>query len=289
MSGALSRLTLLHINLIGAGTALVLALILFFAVVKPKAEQVDTVKVAADAQEKAGGTDQGVKGKQTELNKTQQEAAKTAADWEVNNRYYMPTLDLNGDLLEVYQNKLIRIPTEVGRFVANWYDGQRNLGVARLPGVDFPVEPFPTDPNYISTIQYLKFPQGNPWVVNIEAKDFNAAMAHLRRFNSMQHHGMPVINDVTLAGQSPNLTLSYELALYVIPSKPMPSEDPIIKGGAAAAGGMRGGMPGGMMGGSSMMMGGGGSSMMGGRSMPSAAPAGGRAGGGGKAGSAGAD
>lgn len=244
----MSRLSLLHLNLIGIGTALVLAAILFFALIKPKQEEVKKVGDEATASENAGGTPTKVSGKKKDLEKTKLEVAQTKSLWEVNERKYMPTLDFQGDLLETYQNKVINIPATWGTWVTKWYDAQRNLGVARVPGVEFPVQAFPADPNYISTIQYLKFPTDR-WPVTVEAKSFNAAMAHLRRFNDMQGHGMPVINNVALEGQSPTLLLTYDLALYVIPGKTPPSADPIL---TRAAGGAGGGMMGGSMMGSMM-------------------------------------
>lgn len=63
----------------------------------------------------------------------------------------------------------------------------------------------------------------------------------------MEHHGMPVINNVVISGQSPDLMLDYEMALYIIPRTPPPARDPMIGGGAGApAGGMGmgAGMPG---------------------------------------------
>jgi len=261
----LSRLATWQLHIIGAITAIVLAAILFLALIKPKMEQITQVESDTKASQEAGGTPEKVQQHKKELDKAVQTAKETRASWQVNERKYMPNLNFQGDLLQTYQTKLINIPTDWGRWVSAWYDAQRNLGVSRLPGSEFPIESFPTDPNYISTLNALHFPNNGDWPVTVEAKSFNAAMAHLRRFNTMEGHGMPVINNVSLAGQSPNLAMNYELALYVIlPSAPPPS-DPTISptgaGGTGAGGGMMGG---GRMGGMPGMMGGGMPGMMGG-------------------------
>jgi hypothetical protein len=93
-----------------------------------------------------------------------------------------------------------------------------------------------------------------PWAVTVVAKDFNAAMEHLRRFNGIQRRGVPVVNRVSMEGHSPNLRVTYELAFYIIPGTEPPKEDPRIAGAAGTGGGgsaMGGGMT---MGGGSAMM-----------------------------------
>ncbi len=270
---ATSRLTALHIHLIGAITALVCALILFFVLIKPKMDETKVVTDSAASIEGSGGTASAVSQHKNDLVKAQATAVATNRNWLINDIKYMPGINFNGDLLDTYENKLIRIPALWGQWVAAWYDSQRNLGISRFPGVEFPVEAFPADPNSISQLSSLRFPRSGFWNVGVEAKSFDQAMAHLRRFNNMQKHGMPVIDNVALSGQSPNLSMTYTLALYVIPSAEPPAADPTISaptGGAGAGtgmmggrmGAMMGGMPGGMPGGAMGMGGAGGGGIM---------------------------
>lgn len=244
----MSRLTALHINLIGLGTGLVLALALYFALIKPKKEEVATTQAAAEQTRTSGGTPTMVKTKETELAKTKQDVAKTQADWAVNEVKYMPAIGFGTteSLLDTYQNKIIKLPTYFGERLSAWYDAQRPE-VARLPGVEFPIDAFPTDPNAISQLTALKFPKDR-WQVQVEAKYFDAAMAHLSKFNDMRGLGMPVINNVALQGTSPSLVMSYDLALYIIPRQAPPPSDPRLTGqptgAAGAAGAGRGGAAG---------------------------------------------
>jgi len=155
---------------------------------------------------------------------------------------------------------IVNLPREWGTFMAAWYDAQRNKGISREPGVAFPIPSFPTDPNSIATLDHITFPADKPWSVAVNAKSFDDLMAHLHRFNTdLKHHGMPVINNVSLEGQSPNLICRYDLALYVISPTAPPAADTRIGGqpaNPAGAGGFGAGRFGGMMGGPPGMMGG---------------------------------
>ena len=51
----------------------------------------------------------------------------------------------------------------------------------------------------------------------------------------MRGFGMPVVDNVELQGQSPDLTMTYDMALYIIPPANPPAPDPVI--GAGGGGG----------------------------------------------------
>jgi len=282
----MSKLTIAQINIIGISIAIVLALILFLGPVRLKGNEAADVERTAKSTQEQNGTADAVRKNQTLLKKTQAQSVLTKQQWAVSAVKYMPDLpyDDKTNPLSAYMFKPASIekglgvrdlPTAWGEWITAWYDAQRNLGVARVPGMQFPIPALAdsggyANPNAIASLDHLTFPQdGRTWTVNLEAKSFDQAMAHLRRFNSIQRHGMPVISNVTLSGQSPNLELSYEMALYVIPNSPPPAEDPFINSSTGTAGG--GGMPG--MGGGMQGMGGRGS--MGGMTgAPMGAPAG---------------
>lgn len=240
MSGVMSRLTMLHISLIGAGVALVVALALYFVpgTVKSKKEDIEKVKAETVSLQDQGGTEEKVKGKNRQLADAKTRAAADLRDWNRDSAFYMPALNLSGELLSTYENTLIHMPSDWGRFLNRWYDQQRNQGVAREVGVNFPIPSFPADPNYIAKLTSITFPGDKPWPLVVNAKSFNMAMAHLKKFNGMRNHGMPVVNNVALAGQSPDLKMSYDLALYIIPSREPARADPFLggaEGGEAAS------------------------------------------------------
>ncbi|HLK61062.1 MAG TPA: hypothetical protein VKU00_31140 [Chthonomonadaceae bacterium] len=252
-----SRLTVMHINIIGAVAALILGVALFFILIKPKNDDIAKTKADWAASESQGGTDSAVKTAQSGLVTAKKDTERIKKQWAVDEKYYMPELKFDKDLLAMYESRGYQpprgpqigfkdLPAYWGKWITGWYDSQVNQGVVRTPDTVFPIEGFPADPNYLATLTSITFPRGKPWNVTLECKSFADAMNHLRRFNRMQNMGVPVINNVALSGQSPQLTLSYELALYIIPSEAPPAKDPRI--GAGAGGGAGGGM-GGMMGG----------------------------------------
>lgn len=282
----LKKLTTGQILGIGVALAVVLSLVMIFAMIRPTQQKTaDTLKTA-ETTETEGGTPTKVSGKEKEKQREQAKADKAKADWSVYSKDYMPDLnfDKKADLIDVYQKKglldragygIKDIPTVWGTWLEAWYRTQRERNVA-LENPYFPIDAYSADPNDISKLTNLTFPAaGKPWNVAVTVKDFGAAMAHLRSFNGMRRHGMPVVSNVAFEGHSPNLRLTYDLMLYVIPGTEPPSEDPRIAGGTGTTGGGGGGMGGMMGGGQAAMM-----SMMGARG---GAGGGGAAGGGGSA------
>lgn len=257
----MSKLTALHINLIGFGAALVMSLILFFVLIKPKNEEIATSKAATDAAVQAGGTPERVASHQKDLAKAKQDTKVITAAWAINQARYMPRIAFSPqqkstNLLNLYEFSGLYsdgkvygfrdLPTVWGLKVKNWYDAHYREGVTRDFNQDFPIDSFSTDPNDISKMTSITFPQSKPWHVGVIAKSFDAAMLHLRRFNSMRGFGMPVVDGVALEGQSPSLRMTYDLALYVIPPAAPPPPDPVIQGsggGGAPAGPGGFGMP----------------------------------------------
>lgn len=273
-----SKFTTLQIHLVGFFTSLIVLGLLFLLFVKPKQEQLQKVQAETkDIQTNQHGTQEEVSQHNTALKKAQSDQVKIKAEWQLASAEYMPNIAWGTDVLQTYQNVIVNLPRQWGTFVTSWYDVQRNQGIARVPGTEFPIASFPTEPNAaVASVRTITFPEGAPWNVTVEAKSFDDLMAHLRRFNrEMKHHGMPVIDNVSLSGQSPHLIGRYTLALYVIPSTPPPGADPRLGGAGAGAGGFGGGrmgMPGGYRGsmpgmgpmmGRGAMMGPGGPAMMG--------------------------
>jgi hypothetical protein len=254
----MKKLTWIHINVIGAVFCLVLAVSLYFALIKPKKDETEKTRTETASIESSGGTQVAVSGKQTELKRTKETNQKNEAAWQVNARRYMPQLNFAKDVDTIYayynatyigpngtRYGLIDMPRIWGEWVTQWYDAQRNMGINRL-GTVFPIPAFPTDPNSLADMQQFAFPEaGKPWQVMVRARSFDDAMAHLERFNTMGGHGMPVVNNVRLQGQSPDLMMSYDLAMYVIPGSAPPPRDGRVGGVAAGGAGGSGMMPGG--------------------------------------------
>ncbi len=260
----MNKLTFAHIIIIGVVITAIVAGVMYFLMIKPKKEDTESTLATAASTRQNGGTQEMINQKKNELKKTEADAKETEAKWKVNDVKYMPRLpyDEKTNALDLYFKPDVGrtskgkatgfrdIPTVWGEWLTAWYDAQKKLGVEREPGVEFPIEAFSTDPNALpARLQnHLTFPKdGGTWPVKLKCKDFNAALDHLKRFNSMERHGMPVINNVAISGHSPDLELSYDLAIYIIPRTGAPVPEPMIGGaaGAPAAGGapMMPGMP----------------------------------------------
>lgn len=253
----LSKLNKWHILGIGVGVALVLGLILFFALINPMRNRISDTNSQISSVEQNGGTQDQVEKEKRLLETTQKQAVQAQESWQINQARYMPSLpfrkgDSSNDLIAIYALRgFDKIPQEWGRWLQHWYDSQMNNGITLLTVFQIPA--FPTDPNAISNYsQGITLPeQGKSWTVTVMCKSFQAAMQHLKRINTeMLGHGMPVVDNVSLKGQSPALMLTYSLTLYIIPNNPPPAPDArlqVTSGGNAGGGmGMMGGMPYGM-------------------------------------------
>jgi hypothetical protein len=276
MSTAMNRLLWWHWLLIGFGAALVLFLILYFALIRPKQLDAQTAASEADGIETAGGTTDKVSAKKTELVKAQKDTVTINRSWAVESAVYMPPIEFPKDPLPTYEGNIQNsgvyvvnghaygvkdLPAVWGRWITYWYASQWRDGITPITG--FPIESFSSDPNDVSKLQAISFPQTKPWDVEVVAKSFDAAMNHLKRFNSIQRHGMPVVDRVSMFGQSPDLHVKYNLQLFVIPPSAPPPADPKIgtAGGGGSAPSGFGGPMGGMMGSGGPMLGGGGKAM----------------------------
>ncbi|HLJ54269.1 MAG TPA: hypothetical protein VKT77_04465 [Chthonomonadaceae bacterium] len=261
MATAMNRLLWWHWLLIGFGASLVLFLILYFAMIRPAT--IKTTETNADSQSKedAGGTPDKIAQKKAELKKEQANTKKVDADWETYASYYMPDIRYNKDVLRAYEGtqgtgtllvngkeKGVKdLPEEWGKWISKWYSAQGpkiekgGLKPGIIPLTGFPIEAFSPDPNDVSKLTAIAFPQTKPWAVEVSATNFDAAMNHLERFNHIRQHGMPIVDNVALAGQSPDLRVRYDLKFVVIPPVAPPPSDPKIDATGAPAGGGGGG------------------------------------------------
>jgi hypothetical protein len=284
----LSRLTQLHIHLIGAVVSIIVGVLLFFMLIRP---QQDTLKKTQAETEDFLTTQHGNEDVQhkKDLDKKLQEVVQVNEQWQEMSSYYMPILPFKPDLLDTFP-LISALPDKFSLYVRDWYNVQKPLGIA--PGdTSFAIPDFPSDPNFVSSIQNLTFPEpGRPWQVTVKCASFDALMEHLRRFNTLQAHGMPVISNVSLSGQSSedrpdsqDLYASYDLSLYCILSQTPPAKNDRIgvTGGGGGLGGLLGGKLGGGRGGGGLLGGtggpGGGGLAGGGKRMMSPAAGGGGA------------
>lgn len=250
----LAKLTALHIHLTGFVVILIVAAILFFIVIRPKQDTLETTRTETTNYRTTQHGDDYLKHQQ-DLKNTLLKGKQTDQGWASVSVLYMPSLPFRNDVIKSYESFQF-LPGYWGKKLTAWYNNQRNTGVSLVPGTAFPIPAFPNDPNYISSIKYIDLPGDNrPWDVMLECKNFDALLAHLRRFNNASLDGkrllmgMPVVSNVTLEGNSPHLLARYQLALYMIASQEPPKANTKLgaESGTGGLGGIGGGP--GMMGG----------------------------------------
>lgn len=247
----MDKVSKLHISLIGGGAALVLALILYFAMIRPSNEKIRIAQGAISTAEAAGGTETKIQQNKKAYKDDVDNSNLVHDKWRISDMRYMPEIPLNDpDLLRSYEFSIKDLPTRYGKWITAWYDLQIRMGIRRQSGTDFALPALVKIPNDIATLDHITLPDqaGKPWNVAVEATSFDAGLAHIRKFLTMTGHGVPVVDNVALTGHSPHLSMTYTLALYIIPRvKPTPA-DPVISP-APTAGGAMGGPMGGSMGG----------------------------------------
>lgn len=242
-----SRIKWWHILLTAFGAAVLIALILGFAMVKPAIEKLDQTKQATLSIEQNGGTQQQVTSKERELKQAKEDTINITNDWNRKSNVYMPGIKYNTDHIRSYaidgvyrgpdgkRYGVRELPRVWSQWITAWYAAQFKEGITAL--TPFPIEAFPSDPNEISRMQFITFPApGRTWDVQVECKTFDAGVKHLNKFNQIQQRGMFVVNNVSYSGQSPNLILSYTLAVYIIPGNTPSPLDPRIGGGSGSGG-----------------------------------------------------
>src|SRR5260221_14778313 len=99
MSTTMNRLLWWHWLLIGFGASLVLLLILYFAMIRPKTLETAQIQQEADGIESSGGTPDKVATKDRELKNAKADTIRINDDWKVQSAVYMPPIDFNKDVL----------------------------------------------------------------------------------------------------------------------------------------------------------------------------------------------
>jgi hypothetical protein len=275
----MSKLTLLHINIIGAVVLLIVSVALYFTVITGAQDQIkknsDLYKGVEDRANKKATAEKNLKN-------AQNDEVKTKADYAVYRRQYTPTLNYTGirgvDMVRVWwpnngkswPERFIKgfkthMNKESKKFGVVW----ENPEVLTLPANG-------PDPNSVDMGDNNKTLVFGPYPMVVRGGSFQALMKHIADWNTASGIGVPVVDGLQLTGNSPRLTATYNVTWTMILEENIPPKDPLLGGGGGGGGGAPGGRGGGggpmfsggpggsgapAMGGGSM--GGGGGAMMG--------------------------
>jgi hypothetical protein len=269
----MSRLTLLHINIIGVVVAIIVAAGLYFTLITG----------AQDQKQQAETAYKGVKDRADKLDTAKKNLKKALADekqaqaqYVVYERQYMPVLGYTNDRMSTmmrvfWPNNGKSWPERFRRTVINWMNSEkRRNGVTWLNPNLLVLPSYGPDPNSIDAgrqgeklgpVLHYDYP------MQVMGKNVASLMSHVRNWPNISNAGMPVVTGLTISGNSPNLTASYNITFTVIVHEPIPPIDPRVGGSSGSGGGGGGGFGGG----NGRFGGGGGGMMSGGMS---GAPAG---------------
>jgi hypothetical protein len=284
----MSKLTLLHINIIGVVVALMVGAGLYFTIITG----------AMDAQKKADSELAEVRGRADKLptatralEQAQKDKALATAEWGVFEKQYMPVIGYTDSTLTTWMkvfipNKGRSWPERFIRTVRQHMEKERRANgiVWENPGA-IVLPSYGPDPN---TIQVGANGEGfgpvlhYSYQMSVRARSIEKLMQHVRSWSAISGAGVPVVEGLQIAGNSPNLTAGYSVTFTIIVRDKTPNPVNRISGSSGGAGGMgaMGGVGGpgmmpGMMGGPGMMPGsaGGPGAMPGMRGGPGGGPA----------------
>ena len=277
----MSRLTLLQINIIGAVVAVIVGLALYFTIItnamKDRDDKAAALKLVEDRASKLSTA-------QNALKRAQEDEKRTKIDWAVYEPVYMPIVNhdsnrVNAMMKDWWPNNGKSFPERfMAGFRKHMADQAKSLKIAWLNPDVVAFPSFGPDPNAIDMgdTGTLKF---GPYQMQVQGRNYQSLMAHIKSWNKIRLIGAPVVEGVTLTGNSPNLFAAYTVTFTLILHETMPGKISRIGGSGGSQGGGGGG-------GRGMSSGGGGGMMMGGPGISSGG--GGMGSGGGGMGSGGA-
>jgi hypothetical protein len=214
-----SKLKIIHVAIIGALACIIAGTFMLFLMVKPAQARLVTLQ---ERYQKAEGMWQRKAQVERELEDAKQK--NHLMFWKLN--YYMdhkmPNLSFSNrtvGMVQLWKEQSITL----GPLLKSW---PAKTGVKLTSTFTLPAPP--VSPNSLETT-LIKIPVGNFTVVG----DFATIMAHIRSWNKFPR--LVQIDPVSLTGESPNLTATYAVTVYIFP-KGDPGPTVPMAGGAAAAG-----------------------------------------------------
>lgn len=251
----MGKLTVLHINIIGAIVAIIVAVALYFTIITNGQEA-----VKKSESEYNGVHDRAVKldqNKKLEAAAIKDKAA-TEADWRVYDSSRMPFLGYRKDRITTMMN--VWWPNHGKSWPERFIRGFRahmaqEARINKVRWVNPDVLTFPSygpDPNSIDLGGERKTLHFGPYAMVVSGRNYQSLIRHTQDWNNLRGFGVPVVEGVTLNGNSPNLQVAYNVMFTVMVKDQIPPLDGRV-GGSSGGGGMMGGpMGGGRPGGMSM-------------------------------------
>jgi hypothetical protein len=228
----MGKITQWQVWIIGVVLAIISAVIIYFMLMKPVIENTQAQTAKAETDEAEAAKRPQYEKKLRDANATK---AKAERDWRVYDQRYMPDVDVRDRIRamkQLWQEQIKVLGPKVEKFL--YADKKVRVAQASLQ-----LAPPPTDPNTVATQKAITYDFGNITVVGT----FKDIMAHVSRWNKFER--LALADGLTLSGNSPNLTGTYNLRVFVF----LHGTDNVGPEVPAAAAGQAGGFGGGGFGG----------------------------------------
>jgi hypothetical protein len=240
----MSRLTMLHINIIGVVVALIVAGGLYFTLITGAQEERTKAQAAYD---KVLGEANTWTTARKSLDAAIKERDDANRDYKAFEAKYMPRLGLKptrvATMMDVFwPNNGKSWPERFRRTLFTYMNAERRrTGVVWLNPEVATLGPYGPDPNAIAMGPVLRY----DFPMQVRARSMAAVNSHLANWPSIRMAGVPVVSGLQVEGNSPNLTANYNLSLTILVHDPQPPIDNAVGGSASGGGGGFGGGGGG--------------------------------------------
>jgi hypothetical protein len=246
----MSRLTALHVHLIGVFVAVAVAAGLYFTLIPKATQNVKDQKKAADDVHAIAIT-RGAK--EAALKKAKADKVVAEGRFKVYQSAYFPAFNYKAGGLATmrtvwWPNRGKSWPERFIRAVRTHMALQSarngvvwlNPGVVSLPATG-------PDPNTMSLYNAGDATQPvYKYVIpiSVQAKNMDRLMRHIQAWYRIRNAGVPVVEGLQIAGNSPNLQAQYTVTLTIIMRDKLPAPEPRIGGVGGGPAGARPGMMG---------------------------------------------
>jgi Tfp pilus assembly protein PilO len=230
--GAQSKITRQQIYIIGAVLAVIAAIAVYFAVIKPQGEELAAQTSRRDSrQAKADEKPQA----DADLKKAKQEVLEAQRDWQRYERALMPQIQI-GDLMVGIQQLWREQIKTLGPLTDQFLKADKTVQVLQS-NIQLPAPP--EDPNAVNQPLFVY----NLGQVSVQGT-FENILRHVERWNRFNR--LVLVDGLSLSGNSPSLVGQYNLTCYVFTQGDTPGPAIPQAGAGGRPGGLGGGRPGGM-------------------------------------------
>lgn len=228
----MKKLRKLHVLIIGVLVSIIVAVGMYFVVIKPAIKTRDDNKAQLESNIASGGTDENVRIQKEDVVKAEQEVASEQLALEKYMKEKMPNISLQDratGMLALWQEQ----SETLGPLLVSWI---KRSGVRLASQITIPAPP--ANPNAITydEVTPIRIDLGR---IRVEGS-YQQILKHLRKWN--QCNRLVMIDLPALSGESPNLACEYNLTVFLFPRTP--SGDLLDMAGGGDAGAGMGGMPG---------------------------------------------